>query len=101
MDIPPEPGGKEQRLLRNARREGLVIMAVWTAALLWSVSSAYGLGYRRPASDIDLVLGMPAWVFWSVALPWALCLGFSVWFCFRYMADDDLGHDPDEGTGHV
>ena len=33
MKPPPEPAGTEQRLLRHARREGLVIMAVWAAAL--------------------------------------------------------------------
>jgi hypothetical protein len=36
-----------------------------------------------------------------VALPWAVCLAFSVWFCFVYMADDDLGRDPDEGPDHA
>jgi hypothetical protein len=92
-----KPAGKEQRLLRNARREGLVIMAVWLAALIWSVASGYVLGYHRAPRNIVLILGMPDWVFWSVVLPWALCLLFSLWFCFSFMADDDLGHDPDEG----
>ena len=40
-------------------------------------------------------------VFWGVAFPWAICLLFSVWFCFAYMADDDLGQDPEEGGGHA
>jgi hypothetical protein len=96
----PDPGRKEQRLLRNARREGLVIVAVWAACLLWSVTTAYLFGYHRPASAVGLVFGMPDWVFWSVVLPWGFCLGFAVWFCFGYMADDDLGQDPDEGGGH-
>jgi hypothetical protein len=95
----PRPG-KEQRLLRNARREGFLIMGVWALCLIWSVGSAWFLGYDRKPEEIGLILGMPGWVFWSVVLPWALCLLFSVWFCFRYMADDDLGHDPDEGPGH-
>ena len=42
---------------------------------------------------------LPDWVFWGVAFPWGLCLLLSVWFCFRYMADDDLGQDR-EGPGH-
>jgi hypothetical protein len=95
--------GKEQTLLRNARREGLLIMVVWGVALIWSVASAYFWGYRenRHPDLIAYILGMPDWVFWSVALPWCLCLAFTVWFCFGYMADDDLGQDPDEGSGHV
>ena len=100
MNTPPPPRGKEQRLLRNARREGLLIMAVWFLCLIWSVGSGYLLGYHRNPDDIGLILGMPDWVFWSVVLPWGLVLLFSVWFCFFFMADDDLGRDPEEG-GHA
>jgi hypothetical protein len=100
MSQPAPRPGKEQRLLRNARREGLLIMAVWALCLVWSVGSGYLLGYHRNPDDIRLILGMPDWVFWSVVLPWGLCLLFSAWFCFFYMADDDLGRDPDEGPGH-
>jgi hypothetical protein len=99
MNRPPAPSGKEQRLLRNARREGLLIMIVWAAALVWSVGSGYLLGYRRSADEIGLILGMPDWVFWAVVLPWGLALIFSVWFCFVFMADDDLGKDPEESEG--
>jgi hypothetical protein len=98
----PAKSGKEQTLLRHARREGLIIMAVWAIALVWSVGAGYILGYGRDptaVAEIKLVLGMPAWVFWSVALPWAVCLLFSLWFCFIYMTDDDLGQDPIEGEG--
>ena len=100
MDHPPAPPAKEQRLLRNARREGLLILAVWAAALLWSNGVGYLYGYNRPAETIGLILGMPDWVFWAVAAPWGVCLVFSTWFCFWYVADDALGKDADEGTGH-
>jgi len=97
----PEKTGKEQRLLSTARREGLVIMVLWAACLVWSVSSGYVLGYHRPAMEIRLLFGMPDWVLWSVVLPWVVCLAFSVWFCFVYMADDDLGSDPEERQDHA
>jgi len=76
-------------------------MMVWATALLWSVGIGYILGYHRQPQEIHLILGIPDWVLWSVVLPWGSCLAFSVWFCFRYMADDDLGQDPDEGEGHA
>ncbi|HJT79534.1 MAG TPA: DUF997 family protein [Gemmataceae bacterium] len=101
MTQPPPQPGKEQQLLRHARRESLLIMALWALCLVWSVGSAYVLGYNRDPDTVRLILGMPDWVFWSVVLPWALCLLFSVWFCFAFMADDDLGQDPDEGHGHA
>ena len=96
-----EQPGKEQELLRHARREAVLIMAVWAAALLWSVVCGYVLGYHRRPEEIDLVVGIPDWVFWGVVLPWGSCLAFSVWFCFAYMADDDLGQDPEEGEGRA
>jgi hypothetical protein len=101
MTDPRQTGGKEQQLLRHARREGLLILGVWAVALLWSVGVCYLAGYDRDPRTIELVLGMPDWVFWGVAVPWGCCLLFSVWFCFRYVADDDLGQDPGEGPGHA
>jgi hypothetical protein len=96
MHQAPEGPNKEQTLLRHARREGLVILTLWLACLVWSVTTGYAWGYRRPAAEMTLILGIPDWIFWSVVLPWGLCLAFSVWFCFRFMADDDLGKDPEE-----
>lgn len=94
------PPGQEQRLLRHARRESLFIMALWAAALVWSVTASYVGGYGRDPGDIGLVLGMPDWVFWGVAAPWGVCLVISTWFCFWYMADDVLGPDAGEDTAH-
>jgi len=93
MTTPPKPPNKEQQLLRHARREGLLVMAVWTACLIWSMTAGYFMGYRRSPAEMSLIFGIPDWIFWSVVLPWALCLAFSVWFCFAFMADDDLGQD--------
>jgi hypothetical protein len=95
MPRPPAPRGKEQQLLRHARREALLIMIVWAIALAWSTGVGYVLGYD-PHREIRLILGMPDWVFWAVVLPWGLALLFSAWFCFAFMADDDLGQDPEE-----
>jgi hypothetical protein len=95
------PPREEQQLLRHARREGLLLMAVWAVALLWSCGYSRIFGYERSADDITLILGMPDWVFWGIAIPWVICVVFTVWFCFFFMADDDLGRDPDEGHGHA
>jgi hypothetical protein len=90
---PPE---KEQRLLLHARREAFLIMGVWLLALLGSMAVGYFGGYQRSAAEMGLIFGMPDWVFWSVVFPWSLCFGFSIWFCFAFMADDDLGQDADD-----
>jgi hypothetical protein len=101
MNTPPEPSGKEQRLLQHARREGLLVMFVWAVALFWTISSGYVLGYQTDPRQMAFVFGMPEWILWSVVLPWALCFLFSIWFCFSYMADDDLGEDRAGRQGHA
>ena len=87
---------REQRLLRNARREGLLILFVWAVALLWSVGGGYLFGYNRNAADVQFILGIPDWIFWCVVVPWVVCVAFATWFCFGIMADDDLGRDQGE-----
>ena len=46
--------------------------------------------------NIPTTLGMPSWVVWGIAVPWIVADIFTVWFCFFYMKDDDLGLSPEE-----
>jgi len=75
----------------HARREALVILAVWVACLIWSMSVYMWLGYGPAAEGVDLWWGIPRWVVIGIALPWLAADLFAAWFCFFYMADDDLG----------
>jgi hypothetical protein len=93
MNPPPPPPAREQRLLRNARREGVLLLIAWAVALAWSVGGGYLFGYGRDPATITTILGIPDWIFWCVVVPWFVCVAFAVWFCFGYMADDDLGRD--------
>lgn len=97
-DSSSSPDGDQlDPLLVHARRESIVICTAFAAALLWSVPCCYLLGYDRPPEELaDTVFGMPKWVFWGILIPWGLSDVFACWFCFWYMADDDLEEaDPD------
>lgn len=85
---------------RNARREAIVILAAWLACLIWSLSVSIGLGYGAVDGPIDTVLGIPAWVFWGIVVPWLAADVFALWFCFAFMANDELGEldEPEERT---
>ena len=77
----------------HSRREALVILGLWVAMLLWAVPYCYLNGY---AGDVDpeqvrTVWGLPSWVFWGIVAPWIFADLFTIWFCFFYMVDDDLG----------
>ena len=82
----------------HARREAIVIFCFWLAALAWSVPYCYWNGYPETfdAASFQTVLGIPAWLFWGIAVPWLLADVATTWFCFAFMKDDDLGHADDE-----
>ena len=86
-------------VLLHAKRELFVILIVFCVCLLWTVPFCYLNGYNQPTDgQVTKVLGIPGWVFWGVAVPW-LCMNvFVCWFCFFFMANDDLG-ETEAGVG--
>ena len=102
----------------NARREAGMAILLFTVALAWSVGCYYFTGYVKPpsaAAQADLVhrettldddprfnppvvsttFGMPTWVFTGILLPWLVIDCIAFWFCYYYMADDDLEPPPE------
>mgnify|MGYP002640656402 CR=1 FL=1 len=79
----------------NTRKEAKIIFGIWVVVLLWSVPMSYLRGYGAGA-EIDTIMGIPSWVFWGVAAPWAAASAFAVWYSLRVMVDDDLGRAPEE-----
>lgn len=85
-------------VVRNARREAIIIGLAWVACTVYSCVYSYLYGYITPehplgAEDLHPILGMPSWVFWGIMAPWAACAVFIFWFAGFYMTDDDLGSD--------
>ena len=90
MSQPTDP------LLGHARREALVVLAIWLLAIVWTLGVCYG--WRRPGEEVQLILGMPDWIFAGVLLPWIATTIATLWFGIRFMQDDDLGIDQPEAT---
>ena len=81
----------------NSRREACIIFGAWLAALCWCVPYCYWNGYNvTDPENISITFGMPSWVVWGIAIPWIVADVFTVWFCFFYMKNDDLGVSPEE-----
>jgi hypothetical protein len=38
-----------------------------------------------------MIMGIPTWLFWGIFMPWLAADAFTIWFCFFYMKDDELG----------
>lgn len=81
----------------NSRREALVLLAIFAAALIYTIVVSFLLGYDRDPSEVVTYLGIPDWVMWGVFLPWTVCVLVTVWFCFYFMADDPLGEEAAPG----
>lgn len=89
---------RDDPVLKNTRREGLIILAAWAAATFYCCGYYYLFGSIRPGrplgkDDVHPVLGMPSWFFWGVILPWGVCGLFTAWFVGFVMGEDDLGRD--------
>jgi len=78
-------------VFRHARREALIVLAVWIAGMLWTVCYCSATGYDIPPEQVHATLGIPNWVFWGVLVPWLCIIVFSIWFGLFFMAADDLG----------
>ncbi len=73
----------------HSRREALMILVAVAVFLSWTVGTSYYQGYGENAAT-DLVLGIPAWVFWGIAVPWATAVVVSIVFAVWLIADDPL-----------
>jgi len=80
----------------NARREAFYILLAWVVCLIWTVGYSAVAGYDVPPEQLSVILGLPAWVFWGVFVPWIAATLFSVWFGLVYIADDELGGQGDD-----
>lgn len=85
-------------VLRNARREAIIILAAWLTVLVYCCTYCFLFGYIREGQDLgpeDIrpILGIPSWFFWGVVVPWIVCGLFTIVFAGFFMTDDDLGAD--------
>jgi hypothetical protein len=102
-----------RRALRNARREALLVMIVVVLALAWTLGYCalhgyqlesdnwlvrHGMARSRTPEEVAFYLGVPDWVLFGIATPWAVCAFFSCVLGWRGLADDDLGAEGKQDT---
>ncbi|MEO8495839.1 MAG: DUF997 family protein, partial [Planctomycetota bacterium] len=92
-------------VLRSSRREAFVALAIWLAAMSYTVGTCWWRGYGRDWETVTFVLGFPDWVFWGIICPWLACVALSWWFAYCFMSDESLGEesatDTSEGSRDV
>lgn len=87
LDAPPD-----DPVFLHSRREFFLILGVWALCLVWVIPYCYLFGYRpiTDASELPMVLGMPSWVVWGVAVPWLVADVATIAICIWVIRDDDL-----------
>jgi hypothetical protein len=98
---PPQPSQKAQEdpVVKAARREACLALAMWIVAMCYTVTYCYLNGYGRSVESLTFVLWFPDWVFWGIIVPWVLCVVLSIPFAFRWMGDESLGEEMDDQPG--
>ncbi len=91
-----DPGAWDAVFVQS-RRELIGILLIWLLFAGWVLGAAYLLAYADPDRPVTLVLGMPAWVFWAVAMPWLGANLVIIAFCMLGMKDQSLD-DENEPT---
>ena len=87
---------QEDPVVRSARREAIVTMLIFCAALIYTSTYSLTQAYGREEPPTEFYLGFPAWVFWGVIVPWFVCVGVSWWFAYRFMSDEPLDRGLDD-----
>ena len=66
--------------------------------MVWAVPFCYFNGYIDDfdPQNLQTVWGIPSWLFYGIVVPWIAADIFTIWFCFCYMKDDDLGSEQEE-----
>ena len=89
----PQPGPVDP-VLRNARREGIVIAVIWALTTGACCLLCGWLGFPAESSGpVPTFGGIPRWFCWGVLAPWAVCAVATWWFAGLFMVEDDLGTD--------
>ena len=84
---------------KHSLREAAWILGIAAFFMVWTVGYSYLFGYGEDAL-IDLTWGMPTWVFWGIAVPWAAAVLVSIAFAIWFIEEDSLAEDStSQGNG--
>jgi uncharacterized membrane protein YhaH (DUF805 family) len=101
---PDERSARLALSFRQSRKEFWFMIGAWGFFGLWVLLSAQFSAYRGEGKELVLVLGLPAWVFWGILLPWLVAMVVTIWFAGWGMQDTEFDSGDDEtptDTGKV
>ncbi len=96
---PRQPSGQQlDPVFLAARREAKTVLTIFVAFAAYCLTVSYIFGHwEAGGSEISLLFGMPAWVFWGIFVPWIAAIVVTGWFCFYFMESE--GRDTGDAAG--
>ena len=88
-------------VLTAGRREALFAVALWSAAITYTVTYCYRFGYGISADELTFVWGFPSWAFWGIFVPWTACTVVATVFSLFIMTDQPLEEAADDSAANA
>lgn len=84
-----EPPIQYDQSYLNSLRELKFVGVIGSLALAWTLIYGGWKGYTSDPEAVDITLGMPSWVFWGIAVPWATTSLATLGFALFVLREDD------------
>ena len=88
----PLSGSESDPVWKNSLREAMEILVLGTVFLVWTIGYCYLYGYGAGART-NLIIGIPSWAFWGIAVPWGMATLVTIAFAIYRVADDRLADE--------
>ena len=73
------------------------MVAVWGVFFVWINGYASFAGYEAAEkAEVEMVLGIPRWVFFGWVIPILFANIFTIWFCLCKMRDEPMEEMPED-----
>ena len=82
---------------RQSRREMYWMIGTWIIFFAWVIGYSSVTGYSSAEkAEVEMVYGIPRWVFFGWVVPLLVANGFTVWFCLYKMQDEPMEEMPED-----
>ena len=89
----------DDSLVTHTLREARWIVAIWAVSFVWVIGYCSRYGATGAVETIETVGGIPAWLFWGIALPWVIATIVTCWFALAYIVDEPLDEEDETERG--
>jgi hypothetical protein len=73
------------------------MVGTWVVFFAWVIGYSKVAGYAAAeTADVQMVLGIPRWVFFGWLIPLVAANAFTLWFCLFKMQDEPMEELPED-----